>query len=155
MAAAAAVALVLLSEGHLLVLGVFVAVIAATPAGAATAFLATTAVLLRWGSPSLAAVGGGQAVLGPALVVGDTVAAGSAVLAALAIALLAPRPVVLALALGVVAGAVAVGPEIPHDLGIRIVGAAAGAAVAVGARWLPARQPAAAALAALALVAAA
>lgn len=147
--------LVVVSAGHLFVLGGLLALVARSRSGAVAALLAVTAVLVRWGSPSLSAVGGDQAVLGPALNVGSTAAGASAVLAALAIALLAPRPAFVVVALGVVAGAIVAGPELPHDVGVRIAGAIAGCAVAYAARWVPLRHLAAAGAAGAALVLAA
>ena len=123
----------------MLVLGGLLAAVAASRVGAVAALTACTAVLVRWGSPSLSALAGGQAVLGPAISLGDTRTAAGAALAALAVALLAPRPPVLAVAVGIVAGAIAAGPAVPEDLGIRIVGALAGIGVALAARWLPFR----------------
>lgn len=143
------------SAGHLLILGALVAVVARTRAGAVAALLAATAVLVRWGGPSLSAVGGGQAVLGPAVVVGSGAAAVSSLLAALAIALVAPRAWPVVVALGVVAGAVAVGPELPDDLVVRVVGALVGTGLAFLARWVPFRQLLAVGLAGLALALAA
>lgn len=75
----------------MLLLGLLVALVLASRAGAVAALLATSAVLVRWGSPSLTAVAGDQAVLGPAIVVGSTAAAASAWLAAAAIVLAVPR----------------------------------------------------------------
>lgn len=129
--------------------------VAATRAGAAAAVLAVSAAFVRWGDGSLSALGGDQAVLGPALVVGDGWSAASAVLAGLAVALLAPRSVPLAVALGVVAGAIVAGPTIPHDVGIRLAGAFAGVVVALVARWVPFRGALAVVLGLLALAAAA
>ena len=143
------------SAGHLLVLGALLAFVARTRAGAVAAFVAATAVLIRWGGPSLSAVGGDQAVLGPAVLVGSVAAGLSAVLAALAIALLAPRSVPVVLALAVVAGAVVAGPELPHDLAVRIAGVVVAAGAAYAARWIPKRHLAAAAAAVVALALAA
>jgi hypothetical protein len=154
-AAAAAVVLVASSQGHLLLLGGLLVVVAATRAGVPAALLAVTAVIVRWGDGSLSALGGDQAVLGPALLVGDLGAAASAVLAALAIVLLAPRSLPLAVALGIVAGAIAAGPTVPHDVLVRLAGAAVGVAAALAARWVPRRGELAVALAAVALVLAA
>jgi hypothetical protein len=154
-AALGAATLALAGAGHLFVLGGLVALVGRSRAGAAAALLAVTAVLVRWSGPSLAAAAGNQAVLGPAVVVGSTAAAVSSLLAATAVVLLAPRPPVLAVAVGIVAGAIAAGPELPHELGVRAAGIAVGVAAALVARWVPLRHPAAAALAALALVLAA
>ena len=133
-------------------LGVLVVLVVRTRAGAAAALVATTAVLVRWGGPELGAVGGGQAVLGPAVAIGTTAAAASSVLATLALALLAPRSAAVVVALGVVAGGVAAGPEIPHDLPVRAAGVVVAIGLAYGARWVPFRQAVAVALAVVALV---
>lgn len=140
------------SAGHVLVLGVLVAAVARTRIGAVAALLAALAVLVRWGGPSLSALGGGQAVLGPAVLVGSVAAGASALLAAVAIALLAPRSTPVVVALAVVSGAVAAGPELPHDLVVRVAGVVAAGAVAYAARWVPLRHLLAAALGAAALV---
>ena len=129
--------------------------IVATRAGAVASLVATTAVIVRWGGPSLAAVAGGQAVLGPAITLGSAGAALASLLAALALVLVAPRTPVLAVAVGVVAASLAIGPELPHDLGIRLVGALAGCGLALAARWVPLREWLAIGLALVAVLAAA
>jgi hypothetical protein len=111
-------------------------VVARTRASALAIPLAATAVLVRWGSPSLSAVAGGQAVLGPALVVGSTAAALSAVAAAVAIVLSA-RDRLTAPAFGIAAATVAAGPAFPHDLAVRVAGLVVGVALAVAATRLP------------------
>jgi hypothetical protein len=149
------VVLALSGRGSVLVLGGLLAVVAASRLGSVAALAATVAVQLRWGTASLSAVAGGQAVLGPAISLGSTRAAVAMGLAALAVALLAPRPPVLAVAVGVVAAAVAAGPAVPHDMGVRVVGALAGAGVALAARWLPFRAAVALGAALLAVACAA
>lgn len=140
----------------MLVLGGLLALVAATTSrsdgrsgrvGGLTALLACTAVLVRWGAPSLSAAGGAQAVLGPAVAVGTTAAAASAVLAAAAIALLTPPrqqrrvwDLVITVCFGLVVGAVAAGPTFPNDLPVRVAGAVVGIALAVGASLLPRRR---------------
>lgn len=133
-------------------LGALVALVARTRAGAAAALLAVTAVLVRWGSPSLSALGGDQAVLGPAVLVGSTGEALGSLLAALAVALLAPSARPQAVALGVVAGAIGAGPALPHDAIVRVLGIAAGVGVALLAPRVPGRRIAAVGAGALALV---
>lgn len=145
-AAVGAAALAVASTGHLLLLGGLLALVAATRLGATTALLATTAVLVRWQAPSLSAVGGAQSVLGPAVVVGSTAAAASTVLAALAIALIAPLgrdrswSLLVAVAVGVVAGAIAAGPALPTDIAVRLVGAGVTCGLAVGSSRLALRR---------------
>ena len=154
-AAVAAAALAISSTGHLFVLGGALILVAATRVGGVAVLLACTAVLVRWGSPSLAAVAGAQAVLGPAVLVGSATAVASTWLASFAIALTA-RDRLTAGAFGLAAGAVAAGPTFPHAFGTRLLGAAIGVAVAYGAHRLPRTAPAAAvAIAAGALVLAA
>jgi hypothetical protein len=137
------------------VLGALVATVAGTRARAVAALLAVTAALVRWGGPSLSALGGDQTVLGAAVTIGSVAAAASCALAALAIALCAPREPVLAVAIGVVAGFLAAGPAFPHDVPVRLAGIVAGCVVAYGARWLPFRSWLAVAAGAGALVLAA
>jgi hypothetical protein len=160
-AALAAAALAVATTGHLLVLGALVALVAMTRWGAAAALLACTAVLVRWESPTLSAVGGAQAVLGPAIDVGSTGAAASAGLAALAVVLLAPPvrtrtwDLLVAACLGVVAGTFVAGPTVPTDVAVRVVAAVVATAIAVGASRLPGRHMAAVGAGALALLLAA
>lgn len=103
---------------------------------------------MRWGSPSLAAVAGGQAVLGPAIVVGSLASAASAWLAAAAIVVATPRlrddgglgwadRLGVAAVAGIAAGAVAAGPTLVDEPVVRI----AGVVVATGAALLAARLP--------------
>ena len=125
-------------------------IVAATRAGAVAILSACAAVLVRWGSPSLGAVAGAQAVLGPAVVVGSATAAASTWLASLAVALTA-RDRLTAAAFGLTAGVFAAGPTFPHALATRVAGAAAGLVAAYGA----ARLPRAASIAAVAVGAAA
>ena len=104
------------------------------------AILATASALVRWGSPSLTAVAGGQAVLGPAIAVGSTATAASAWLAAAAILVATPRDrsrdgLAVAAVAGVAAGAIAAGPTIADEPVVRI----AGVIVAVGVAVLLAR----------------
>jgi hypothetical protein len=137
------------STGHLFVLAALLAVVAATRAGGLAALLACTSVLVRWGSPSLAAVGGAQAVLGPAVLVGTATAAATW-LASLALVLSA-RDRLTAGAFGLAAAALAAGPSLPHALATKAVGAVVG----VGAAYAATRLPRHASLAAVVLAAAA
>jgi hypothetical protein len=97
--------------------------------------LAILATYLRWGSGWLVAVGGAQAVLGPAVTVGPASAAWSSALAAVALLLLAPRYLLVAVALGTTAAFIACGPTAD---GIRVLATVAGVAVAYGVSRLPA-----------------
>lgn len=141
--------------GHLLLLGALLAVVVATRLGAVASLVATVAVMVRWGGPSLAAVAGGQAVLGPAVTLGSTTAAMSALLAAAALVLVAPRTPALAVAMGFVAASLAAGPELPHDLGVRVVAVGVACGLALVVRWVPMRQGLAIVLAVVAVAAAA
>ena len=91
---------------------------------------------MRWGSPSVSAIAGGQAVLGPALLVGSFAAAISAVLAGGSVVLLAGDRLT-APAFGLVAAAFVAGPAFPHDLGVRILGIVVCVLAAMGAARLP------------------
>lgn len=155
-AALGAAALAIASNGNLLVLGGLLALAAAPTSrsdgrsgralGAAAALLACTAVLVRWGAPSLSAAAGAQSVLGPAVTVGTIPGAASALFAALAIALLTPPlqrrtwDLVIAVCFGVVVGAVVAGPTLPNSIPVRLAGVVVGTAAAVGVGLLPDRR---------------
>lgn len=135
-------------------LGAALAAVAATRLGAVTALVACTAVIVRWGAPSLAASAGAQAVLGPALALGTSAAAWAMVLAAAAVATLAvPRRWELLLPVGAAAGAIAAGPAFPHELVVRAVGIVAGTCLAGGMALLPFRRTVAVAGVVLAIAA--
>jgi hypothetical protein len=140
-AAVAALLLAALSRGDVLVLAVLLGValwrlpgLAVVPALVASAW--------RWGSTSLDALAGAQAVLGPAGTVGPGRAAAGAWLAAAALVLSAPaagrgagtpaRAVgvtgLVTVALGTAAAAVVAGPSLDGPWGIRV----AATAVAIG-----------------------
>lgn len=85
-AAAAAVVLAVLARGDVLVLGALLCMVAWRPPALAV-LPALVAASWRWGSTSLDALAGAQAVLGPAGFVGPTAAAGASWLAAIAILL--------------------------------------------------------------------
>jgi hypothetical protein len=103
-------------------------------AGVAVGALAVFAVWLRWGSGWLVAVGGAQAVLGPAFLVGPTSAAWSSALAALALVVAAPRYLLVAVALGATAALIACGPTADP---LRLLATFIGVGAAVGASRLP------------------
>jgi hypothetical protein len=130
-AAAGAAALILLSTGDLFLLAVLLGVAAATVPAGVTGAAVAVAVSTRWGSSSLAAAAGAQAVLGPALVVGPWPALVSGWCAAAALLLAAP-PGLVAPVFGAAAALVAAGPG-ATSLGngaIRFGALAAGAAAA-------------------------
>ena len=144
----------------MLLLGLLVGAVLATRAGAVTSVLATSTALVRWGSPSLTAVAGGQAVLGPAVVVGDVAVAASAWLGAAALVLATPRDrgtdaLIVAAVTGVTAGAIAAGPTFVDEPAIRIAGAVVATAAAVAVTRLPFPRAVAVVPGALALVLAA
>lgn len=89
-AAAAALLLAVLSRGDVLVLAAMLALLAWRPLPVAALVPALVAGGWRWGSTSLEAISGAQAVLGPAGTVGPTAAAVSAWLAAVAVVLVTP-----------------------------------------------------------------
>jgi len=121
------------------VLGLVTAATVASRPGAVAALLASGATLARWASPSLTAVAGGQAVLGPAILVGSTATAASSVLAAAAIVVATPRrtgegdalgELLVPAVLGIVAGALAAGPTVVDEPVVRVAGAVVAAAPA-------------------------
>ena len=142
--------------------------LARRPAPTAVAFLVAGTVLVRWGSSSLAALAGAQAVFGPAAGVGTGPEAASAGLAAAALLVAAPGalevtapagapgstarapvgarpPTGLAVAaaavpFGVVAAAVAAGPAYAGNPVLRLAATATGIAAAYAlVRWAPHR----------------
>lgn len=118
---------------------------------AASAFAAVTALgaaTVRWGSPSLRALAGAQAVLGPAGWTGSVAAVASAWLAAIALVAAArptrdssvPRSLLAVAPFAAASAAVVVGPAVGGAVALRV----AGTAVAVGLasivtrlRWSP------------------
>jgi len=146
-AAVAALVLAVLSRGDALVLAALLAVVAWRPAALAVvpALLASS---WRWGSTSLEALAGAQAVLGPAGIVGPAVAATASWLAAAAILLSvpshvggmgrreagagAPNRLVGAAAAGAAAAAVVAGPAPGGDVWIRVAGTVVAAMLALG-----------------------
>ena len=150
------------SRGDVVVLAALLALGSWRRTTAFASSVALAAALLRWGSPSLRAIAGAQAVLGPAGWTGSNAAVASAWLAAVALVASArPRhreSTVLA-AVGVAPFAVAAadvvaGPSAAGALGVRIAASvvAFGAALVVS-RWHRAPQVACV-LAVAALVAA-
>lgn len=141
-AAAGAAALVVGSTGDAFLLAVLLGVVAGDVVAGAAAAGVALALLARWGSSSLAAVAGAQAVLGPAVVLGPPVSAASVWLATLALVVVAPvgwRAVLF----GATAGLVACGPAATTlgNAGLRVLGVVVGAGlVYVAAPWL-ARTP--------------
>lgn len=135
----AAGAVVLTSTGDVVLLAVLLGLVARDLVAGATALLVAASVVARWGTTSLAALAGGQAVLGAAITVGPTEAAASGALAAVALVLAAP-PGGGALLFGAAAGLVSVGPA---GVEPELLAARVGAAVALAgiARLLAPRLP--------------
>jgi len=98
----------------------------------AAVLLAALSVLARWGTGSLAAVAGGQAVLGAAGVYGTAAAVGSSWYAALTVALASPGGW-LSVPFGAVAGLLVAGPGVTGAAtGLtRLAGVVGGVAAAV------------------------
>jgi hypothetical protein len=148
------------SRGEAVVLGLLLVALELRPTTVVAVAGALGASCWRWGSTSLDALAGAQAVLGPAGGVGPTAAAAGAWLGALALVLaLGRRPdPVRALPAGLAAAAVLAGPAPGGDLPIRVIVSVGAAAAAYGTGWLRAARPAldraAAALAAAAGIAA-
>jgi hypothetical protein len=158
-AAAAALVLAVLSRGDGLVLAVLLAAGAWRPLALGATVPALVAATWRWGSSSLEALAGAQAVLGPAGWVGPPRSAAASWLAALALVLAAPAALqrvggrtarwaragapnlgrsgalLLAAATGTAAAAVVAGPAPGGDVWVRVVAGAlaTGLAALVGA----------------------
>lgn len=158
-ATAAALVLAALSRGDALVLGVLL-VVAAWRLTALAVLPALVAVSWRWGSTSLDAWAGAQAVLGPAGVVGPARAAAACWLAATAVVLATPTGDVTgkgarwghtgapnlgawatAVTTGSASAAVVAGPALGGAVWARVLAAAAGTLLAVAVSWARARRP--------------
>ncbi len=144
----------LTSTGDVVLLGVLLGLASADLVAGAAVVAAGLSVAFRWGSTSLDAIAGAQAVLGPGGVVGPALATTSAWCAAAALVLATPRGW-RAPAFGLAAALFVAGPAATDgdSLALRVAAGvvAGGLAVAAG-RWLPqaAARPAALALAAIA-----
>lgn len=130
---AAVLALVLTSSGDLLLVAVLLGLATVDLAVAGVAAIVGLAVLARWGTTSLTALAGLQAVLGPAGLRGSALAAASSWFAAAALlfaAALMPRRIA-AVATGLLAALMVVGPAAsdPGLAAVRATGAVVGAAV--------------------------
>lgn len=145
--------------GHVLLLAVLVGVGARSGATGVAASLAALSLVVRFGTPDLDAIGGAQAVLGPAGLVGPGAAAASAWLGGSAVVLAAAAPLpgrgarlLGALAAGALAAVLVAAPGDQPVLRLGATALAAGAAFVVTearARW----RAAGPALAAVALLA--
>ena len=141
--AVAAVALGAASRGEAVVLGLLLVVLELRPVTVLAVAGAFVASSWRWGTTSLEALAGAQAVLGPAGGVGTAAAAAGSWLAAAALVLaLGRRPdPVRALPAGVAAAAVLAGPAPGGDLPIRVIVAIAAAGAAYGLGAVRAERP--------------
>jgi hypothetical protein len=127
------------SVGDVVVLAALLALAAPELAPVIAAGLVAASVTLRFGSSSLTALAGAQAVLGPAGVVGPASATASGWLGALGLVVAAP-PGWAAVAFGLGAAAVVAGPapRTAGDLVVRSAASLLAVGLAVGAaRWLP------------------
>jgi hypothetical protein len=142
-AAAGAVVLGVASRGEAIVLGLLLVALELRPTTLLAVAGALTASSWRWGTTSLEALAGAQAVLGPAGGVGPSSAAAGAWLGAAALVLaLARRPDPRrVLPAGIVAASVLAGPAPGGDLPIRVIVAVAAAAAAYGLGLLRAGRP--------------
>ena len=158
-ATAAALALLLSSSGDTVLVAALLGLAAVDAAVAGVGALVALSVLGRWGTTSLSALAGLQAVVGPAGLRGSTIATASSWVAATALVITAatlPRRLP-AVALGLAAALVAAGPAVAtfSDALVRIGAGVAGALLtALVAGRLPRRVgvPAAVALGAAAAV---
>jgi len=135
-AVAGALVLAVTSRGDAVVLAALLALAAWRPAPAISVGAALVATSWRWGSSSLEAIAGAQAVLGPAGWVGPTLAAVGSWLAAIAVVAASPALIgrgprlVSAAASGAVAAVVVAGPAPGGDLWARAFVGVVGAGLA-------------------------
>jgi hypothetical protein len=133
------------SSGDVLLLGALTGFAALDLTAGVAAVLVAVSVLIRWGSSSLAALAGAQAVVGSAAWHGSPASALAAWCAGVGVLLLAAgrwsRTPLLPVACGVFAADVMAGPAVSgHNGWIRIIATFVGIVVAFGAaRVLPAR----------------
>jgi len=139
------------SSGDVLLLGVLLGFAAADLAVGATGVVVGLAVVGRWGTSSLAALAGGQAVVGAAGVTGPALLAASAWCGAAALTLAAPRRPVATVAFALAAADVVAGPAALSSGGGPLAVRVAASLVAVllaffAATWIPPRLARVAAL---------
>lgn len=139
-AGAAVVAMAAFATGDVVLAGVLLCVAARDAAIGPAVVLACLASLVRWGTPSLAAVGADQAVLGIAGAVGPPVAAASAWIAAAALVVAPRRDAPLAtLGAGVLAALLVAGPSDVGGWWIRVAATLAAVLLAAAADRLVTR----------------
>jgi hypothetical protein len=127
------------AHGPGVVLVGLVALVVGSPVGGAAVVLAGVATWWRWDSAWLVPIGGAQAVLGPAGLVGPPAAAAASWLVAATLVLLTPhRSVGGALVTGAGAAFVVAGPAGVEGMGTRVLATAAAVGVALAVsrlRW--------------------
>lgn len=136
-AAVAALVLAITSRGELAVLAILLVLPDVSLASVVAVLGAVVASSWRWGTTSLEALAGAQAVLGPAGGVGPAGAAAGSWLAALALLLALSRgsePVRFA-AIGATVAAVLAGPAPGGELPVRVAVGVGAAAAAYGLAW--------------------
>lgn len=114
--AAGAAIVALTSTGDVLLLAALLAVVAADVAPGAVAVVAGLSVLARWGTSSLSALAGAQAVAGAAGWTGPPLLVASSWCAAAALVAAAPRHRAGAVAFGLLAADLAAGPAVVRSL---------------------------------------
>lgn len=132
--ATAVVTMAATSTGDVLVVGVLLGLLAADAIVGTTAVVVGLATLARWGSSSLGAVAGGQAVLGAAGFTGPWPSVLSSWAAAAALVLACPRGRAAPLAFGLVAAGLVAGPALGGssvaDVALRLAASAIGVVAA-------------------------
>jgi len=129
--------LALAGRGHLVVLAAALAVVAGRRVATGTIAVVAVAVAVRWGSTSLEAVGGAQAVLGPAALTGPVAGGLSSLLGALALVLVAPGGNLRAASVGAAAGLLAAGPGGTGGIAVRVASTVVFVVLCLLARHLP------------------
>jgi hypothetical protein len=150
-ATVAIVAMSLAATGDVLLAAVLLGVAAGRVEAGVVAVLAAGATIVRWGSPSLTAIGADQAVLGAAGVVGPAPAAAAAWCAAIAVVVGSGGRPFVPLAAGTLGALLVAGPTDAAGSWVRVAATVAAVAVAWTVGRVVPRRPATA----VALVAAA
>ncbi|MCA1657355.1 MAG: hypothetical protein LC713_06565 [Actinobacteria bacterium] len=131
------------STGDVVLLGVLVGLAACDAVAGGVGLLAATGVIGRWGTSSLAALAGGQAVVGAAGWTGSATLVASAWGGALALLLVCPPGLMPAAAFGATAAQLVAGPALAENsssstIVLRILVPFAGAGLAfVVSRFVP------------------
>ncbi len=145
--AAAAVMMAVTSTGDVILLGVLLGLAAGDAVAGGVGILAAVAVIGRWGTSSLAALAGAQAVVGSAGWTGSTAAVASSWGGALALVLVCPPGLAPAAAFGATAAQLVAGPALAQSssvaqgssagtIALRVLAPLVGAAIALGAARL-------------------